>query len=1413
MRWYVARWRRPRPAAAGLVVAALLLGLAAAVLPDLGARGAGAGPAAGAAARPPAEPGGTAAASGVSLLPGSGPAPKAPATAAAAARASGHRVEVTDRTTPSQRVFANPDGTYTLEQSVVPVRVRRGGRWVPVDLTLRAGAGGMVAPVATAVPVLFSGGGSAPLLRLGDPGRRLTLRWPDPLPRPVLSGATATYGGVLPGVDLRLTATRTGFRKVLVVHTRQAAADPALRELRFGVRADGVRLRLARGGRIDVVDRRGGAVFSAGTPQLWDSPTAPVGARPDGGPASQVGTDPAASPVRAPHRAAGRVTLAGRQLLVHPDQGLLTDPRTNYPVYLDPDFGAPRTGWGNVYSGHSKDHYWGGDGDGFAKAGDCDWPGCNGIGVSRSYFQYDINPLRGKHVLSAEFNILENHTPSCTATPVGLYYTSWIDPNLSWNAQPGVIWPQNGGSYAYGRAGCPAAFIGWDATRSVVDAVNAGSATLTFGLIAGNEGDPLGWKKFDPNTAGVVVHYNSVPDVPSGLSGENLPCKVQAEGEPYLFTPRPTLRATITDPDGGQSVVAQYEWYVRFGALQGSASTAPQPAGTPTSVRIPAGTFTDGSKIAWRVRGYDGVDSGPWSQWCDLTVDQQPPDRPPTVTSASYPPTGIHGGIGWTGTFQLQPNGVGDVAGYRYGLIDPPSTFVPAAPDGTATVAVTPVEDGPNRLWVQSVDRAGNPYPNAVPYSFQVGPPTPAAGRWPLDGAGADTAAPDISGNHHDGTVAPIGTGAGWGAGRVDAAIRLDGRTGSVTTTGSTVRTDGTFTVAAWVRLDNADSGFHTAVSQDGNRASGFYLQYIGAAHTWAISVPPADVDSFEPDRVLATAPAAQGVWTHLTASFDAGSGRLSLWVNGVEQGAGTPVSHQSRWNAAGAVQIGRAKYAGNPVDFWPGAIDDVQVYPRLLSPAEIHDLATGPANEDGFWPLDEGTGTMAGDQSGGYRPGTLSGGASWVPGAVGTGAVQLDGASGAVQAAGPAVRTDGAFTLSAMVRAGALGDADRTVVSQRDPAGRGGFALQYQGASHRWALSLTQSGAAGAATVRATASAPPQAGEWTHLAGVYDPAGRELRVYVNGQSAGSAAVEWAPANAAGPLQIGREAAGAGWAAYWLGTVDDVHVYTGVRTGDAIRDEFLHPVVTPVNVYSGQVSRWYNLETGEHFTTASGPPPAGYHFELALGQLAPAGVPDTRPLYLCQLGTDEFTSAQVDCEGQRPLGLLGSVYTRPPAGAPAIPMYRCTTSYAPNDHFDTFAPDCEGHHVDGLLGYIRPYVKLIRYVQVGSPWEHWATRAGVPGSYRPEGSLGLIYLLDGPYHPLMVCRDGADTFDSDQADCEGKQVVHWIGNIWPDPPADLPSRRLLRCRVTAGGELFESVTPDCEGQTVDRPLGYLVAGL
>jgi hypothetical protein len=1289
-------------------------------------------------------------------------------------RAAG-RGELTTQGTETTRVFANPNGSRTMELHAMPIRARRGDSWVPLDNTLHTGPDGRIAPAVSATPVVFSSGGSTPLVVFGSQDRQLTLRWHGNLPRPTLEGDTATYPDVLPGTDLRVKATAQGFSHSLIVKTPQAARDPRLAKVTFGLEAKGLTAKADQNGVITVTDRAGATAFQAAPPQMWDA-------------------NPERRKVTIP------VTVTPDELTLVPDQALLTDPTARFPIEIDPPWSSGRNAWALVYAQHPDDHYWFGDSDNIAKVGySGDWEP-KAVTV-RSYFQFNVGDLAGKDIISAEFNIFQSYSASCTKTGTTLAQTTPISGSTSWNNPGG--WVRGLGTYdgAYGRAACPAKTIGFNVRDAVADP-REGATTL---MLTTDEGDKYAWRKFDPTTPYIAVTYNDAPVQPWSLSIHGKECT--GKGDPDIATGTPVLRASVGDPNGG-NVQADFEWFVRFGGILGSYRTEPQASGTEFAMTVPAGVYGDGSGIAWRVRGWDGRVWGPWSIWCGATIDLTKPDKPPTVASALYPENGEGGAPGKAGQFVFGANGVPDVAEFKYRLSGQSEQTV-AATNGTATVSVTPPTSDPFTLEVTSVDRAGNRalQENTKKYQFRVGLPTPPVGHWPLDGYNAVTAAPDAM-NRNNATVNAIGP-AVWTKGRINDALKLNGTSGYASTAGPVVDTSSSFTVSAWVKLDQAADLWYSALTQQGNYVPGFALQYAGNTHSWSFSMLTEDKINPGIEQAYDTQPPAVGQWTHLTGVYNASTRQMSLYVNG--RLAGTAERH-GNWNATGGLQIGRGMWNGNIGDYWPGAIDDVRIYDRALpdfggeGSSEVDKAATRPTVQEAVFPFDEKTGTTSLDVSGNYRESTLVNGPTWAAGKAGAGSIRFDGQDDYVSTSAPVLRTDNSYTVSAWARPDQLRPG--TLVSQDGANGASAFYLQYRGDNNSWDFMVATSDTAKPNMVMAKDTGPPQSG-WSHLTGVYDASVPEIRLYVNSAMVARTpvpgGVNW---SAPGGLQIGRAKWENRLVDFWNGWIDEVQVYSGVRTQDEIRKDYLNPPATRVNLDS--LGRYVNHDNDHFFT--NGPAPAGYRLEGSLGWLAPPGAPGTRLLYSCIFGKDEFTSVMSDCEGQRRIATLGSVYVEPPPGGPSHALYRCVVK-GNGDHFMSVMSDCEGQTYEGKLGYALPYKMLYRTARREGRVDYSSeTGLALPG-YARDSALGGLATSQLPgTRALMQCLFNGERFSSTAADCEGQTVVDRIGWIWDEQPSGLDTVRLYRCTLP-DGEHFDSTDPDCEGQNTDATLGYVLKGV
>jgi hypothetical protein len=424
-----------------------------------------------------------------------------------------------------------------------------------------------------------------------------------------------------------------------------------------------------------------------------------------------------------------------------------------------------------------------------------------------------------------------------------------------------------------------------------------------------------------------------------------------------------------------------------------------------------------------------------------------------------------------------------------------------------------------------------------------------ANGRWSLDGDAdaSPVVARDESGSGH--ALSTTGGVTRVAGKRGAAAWQFDGTTGSAYADGPVLTTNASFTVSAWVRLDRTGD-WGTAVSQDGPTNSGFALGYDAWTGRWAFLMSAPDNGGVAGiTRSLGSV--VPGVWTHLTGVYDNVKGEMRIYVNGRLAGAST---YKSTWTATGALVVGRSRNYGGPVDYWPGAVDEVRAENRVLPETEIKTL-TGPEafGPEARWLLDEGTGTVSADASGNGHSLVLSGNASWTTGKRGR-ALHLDGADNTqAYSAGPVVDTNASFTVAAWVKL-SRDDTWYSAVSQ-DGENYSGFDLRYDALNRRWAFVLYDGDSPKTRPTEYAAGSCTwcyQTGTWTHLAGVYDKATSQISLYVNGSLAGSASMPARTWNATGAVQLGRSKNGGFPVQWWPGDIDEVRLVNRALTSTEI---------------------------------------------------------------------------------------------------------------------------------------------------------------------------------------------------------------------------------------------------------------------
>ncbi|MFE4582129.1 LamG-like jellyroll fold domain-containing protein [Streptomyces chartreusis] len=204
--------------------------------------------------------------------------------------------------------------------------------------------------------------------------------------------------------------------------------------------------------------------------------------------------------------------------------------------------------------------------------------------------------------------------------------------------------------------------------------------------------------------------------------------------------------------------------------------------------------------------------------------------------------------------------------------------------------------------------------------------PLKGGGHWALD-EGTGTTAKDDGPNAKPLTLS---TGSTWTPGVSGSALKFDGNGQYAETDGPVLDTTGSYSVSAWVRLDELPGNYATAVSQDTRRqTSPFYLQYGQGA--FAFSTPG------ESRARLVTTP-EKGRWYHLVGVRDSADNTIKLYVDGKPAATATG---GAAYPSTGSLSVGRAQWGGNDVDFWNGAVDEVHAYDKALTAEEVSTLYT----------------------------------------------------------------------------------------------------------------------------------------------------------------------------------------------------------------------------------------------------------------------------------------------------------------------------------------------------------------------------------------------------------------------------------------------------------------------------------------
>jgi hypothetical protein len=1097
-------------------------------------------------------------------------------------------------TTSYVKVMAQPDGTLEASTSLSPARMKMDGQWRELNSALEEVSDGFSPKVAENSLVISDGGNAgSPLVTYTDTDNDTVyeLQAPFDLPEPEVEGATATFHEVKPGLDIVVVAKNAGWAYYLVVNDR-AAAEALGAEVRFPVRLVGLDAHEVDGG-TELVDDAGKRVGWHGTPVMWDasgddetgdSPTEALEGPVAG---DQVAAFAAKTSLRSTSSGDER---RGEMVLSMVDD-VLTSPQTTYPAIVDPAYSYTkgRSGWTAVWNNYPTKSFWQ-----TAHSLGAGYEGWEQNKIVRSYFRFPLSStVHGTKIVSAEMNVKQVHAAQCADHATEVYRTDPIGTATTWNAQPARGALQ---STSYSRVGCGAGsgMVGWDVAYGTQNAVRDGASTVTFMIRGKSEANKYAWKQFEDADANLAIRYAPYPKTASPRlrnSSTNTDQSCGTSTSPQVVSSQQvSLGAYLTskmDTDGDSGTV-DYQRAVLYLENLTTGSTATKESDTfiaTPGIRWVDHTAGKGYSYRFRVKGrmYYGdnlayhLDSVNWSSYCYFRVDATAPGEP-TLDSTAFPECATassssvcdHSGnrVGASGTFTVTANSDDtDVTKYewRYSKALSTSHTISTSNSAAKTFSVTPTAHGTQYVEARAYD-LGSRSGGWKKYWFYVPPNAPLV-KWDIDKVDAPEAntgleptsgALDLAGS--SATVSPYG--------RDDKGLRFSGGAPVRASSIANLDTRYDFTVAAWVRVDGAETDSATLLAAPASTGNAFELGYDAASGKWVAGRR----GSGAPEQTVSSAPALLGVWTHLAAGYDQATNKMALWVNGVQVSSKT---YSSAATASTGWQLGCGNTALTVPGCGTGMVDEVQIWNNIPIEGDIKAALKTETTDtrDAYalaadWDFEQDTESSGRliDQIYG-APLAVSGmSAGWLTDQIDgqpVRALTLPGTTAqSVKIGRPVVDTTASFSIAGLVRLEDL--TTHGVIAQQSGASAEAWTLGYRPKSDgtvQFYFQMRDSSGSSVSEARYSILDPAEVGQFAVVIGVYDEANDQVRVYFNGM---------APIEGDGSADADHtgEAFGAPWLARGAMNVGNGHA-NGTTTGTSAP---MHGQVAALRLFAGALN-------------------------------------------------------------------------------------------------------------------------------------------------------------------------------------------------------------------------------------------------
>ena len=209
-------------------------------------------------------------------------------------------------------------------------------------------------------------------------------------------------------------------------------------------------------------------------------------------------------------------------------------------------------------------------------------------------------------------------------------------------------------------------------------------------------------------------------------------------------------------------------------------------------------------------------------------------------------------------------------------------------------------------------------------------------GWWMLDEK-TGTAAADSSGNKNNGT---LNGGATWTAGKIGGAVQGNGVDGYVSLPiGSIISKLTSTTVAIWANYSQQGGAWQRLFDFGSNTTVYMFLTPAqGGSNTGNMRFAITTASNGAESQLNAPSQLATG-WHHVAVAIDGSTKAMQMYLDGAVVASATTATLPNALGNTTQNWLGRSQW---PDAYYQGALDDLRIYDRVLSPSELQQVMKG---------------------------------------------------------------------------------------------------------------------------------------------------------------------------------------------------------------------------------------------------------------------------------------------------------------------------------------------------------------------------------------------------------------------------------------------------------------------------------------